>query len=180
MLVRNYDSPYQFGGYVKFLGPLAAGCGALAIAFSLFAYKTTAVNAADALSQQEAEKLAAQITINQCNGDRSQLAQSVKLGTPDPNGKIREKHGPVMVYPIQVTWAGSCVGKVMGRTDYYSNINAKYTASYYKNDFGDWAHTPYVGKCSWSRVAYQMDGQAKTAIPNPAVDSCSLMDLSNQ
>lgn len=165
---------------MKFLGPFAAGCGVFAIAFSLSACKTNKVDAASALTQADAEKLAAQITINQCNENRGGLSQVVKLGTPDPNGKIREKHGPVMVYPVQVTWSGSCTSKVMGRTDYYGNINAKYTASYYKNDFGEWSHTPYVGKCSWSRVAYKMDGQAKTAIPNAPVDSCSLMDLSNQ
>lgn len=165
---------------MKFPGPVTAVCGVLAITFSLSACKTTRVDAASALTQAEAEKLAAQITISGCNGDRSQLTSTVKLGTPDPNGRIREKVGAVMVYPIQVRWTGSCVGKVIGRTDYYAGINAKYTASYYKNDFGDWAHTPYVGKCSWSRAAYKMDGQAKSSIPNPPVDSCSLMDLSNQ
>ena len=163
---------------MKYSGPGVAVCGALAIALSLAVYNSETVNAASALTQADAEKLASQITVNGCNSDRKDLTQSVKLGTPDPNGHIREKYGPVMVYPIQVTWTGSCVGKVMGRTDYYANIDGKYTASYYRNDFGEWAHTPYVGKCSWSRVAYQMDGQAKTSIPNPAVDSCSLMDLS--
>jgi hypothetical protein len=138
------------------------------------------VDAATALTQAEAEKLAAQITVNQCNADRSQLQEAVKLGTPDPNGHIREKYGSVMVYPVQVTWTGSCSSKVIGRTDYYSGIKAQYTASYYRNDFGDWAHTPYVGKCSWQRTAYQMDGQPRSEIPNPPVDSCSLMDLSNQ
>ena len=165
---------------MKYLGPVAAVCGALTVAFSLSACKSTQVNAASALTQAEAEKLAAQITINQCNADRSQLQQTVKLGTPDPNGHIREKHGSVMVYPVQVTWTGACTSKVIGRTDYYSGIDAKYTASYYKNDFGDWAHTPYVGKCSWQRVAYQMDGQSKTPIPNASTDSCALMDLGAQ
>lgn len=165
---------------MKFLGPAAAACGALAVVFSINACKSEKVHAASALSQSEAEKLAAQITVNGCNGDRGGLTESVKLGTPNPNGHIREKYGPVQVYPVQVTWTGNCVAKVMGRTDYYANINGKYTASYYRNDFGEWAHTSYVGQCAWSRVAYQMDGQAKTPIPNPPTDSCSLMDLSNQ
>jgi len=153
---------------------------AFAFVLSLTACKSAPASAQSALTQPEAEKLAAQATINNCNADRTQLTETVKLGTPDPNGHIREKYGSVMVYPVQVTWAGSCVGKVMGRTDFYSSITARYTASYYKNDFGEWSHTPFVGKCSWSRVAYQMDGDSRTSIPNPAVDSCSLMDLSNQ
>lgn len=166
---------------MKYLGPFAAFCGVLAVALTFSACKTNKVNAAaSGLSQAEAEKLASQITINDCTGNHSQLSQTVKLGKADPNGHIREKHGSVMVYPIQVTWAGSCTGKPMGRTDYYANIQARYTASFYKNDFGDWSHTPYVGTCSWQRVAYQMDGQAKTDIPNPSTDSCALKDLSTQ
>jgi hypothetical protein len=165
---------------VKSLGPAAIFCGVLTVLLSLPGCNTHPVSAASPLSQSQAEKLAAQITINSCNADRTNLKQSVKLGTPDPNGHIREKYGPVLVYPIQVTWTGSCVGKVMGRTDYYENINAKYTASYYQDDFGEWKHTPYVGKCDWSRTAYQMEGEAKASIPNPPVDGCALMDLSAQ
>lgn len=159
------------------MGSRAAVCCAFALLLSLTT--TQSVRAQSALSQADAQKLAAQATINGCTG-RSQLNQSVRLGTPDPNGHIREKYGSVMVYPVQITWNGSCVGKVMGRTDFYSNINGIYTASFYRNDFGEWSHTPFVGKCSWSRVAYQMDGSSKTPIPNAAIDSCSLMDLSNQ
>lgn len=155
---------------MKHLGSRAAVCCAFAVVLSFIACKSAPASAQSALSQSEAEKLAAQITINGCNAERSQLTETVKLGTPDPNGHIREKYGPVMVYPILVTWSGSCVGKVMGRTDFYSSINAQYTASFYRNDFGEWAHTPYVGKCSWSRVAYQMDGASKSSIPNPPAD----------
>ena len=164
---------------MKYLGHVAAGCGVVAVILSLAACKSDKVSAADALSQAEAEKMAAQITIDHCS-DASGIKQTVKLGTPDPNGHIREKHGAVKVYPIQVTWTGDCSDKQMGRTDYYANINAKYTASFYRNDFGDWAHTPYVGQCSRSKVAYQVDGQGKTEIPNPPVDSCALKDLSSQ
>lgn len=162
------------------MGPRAVLCCAFAIVLSLTACKSSPVDAQSTLTEAEAQQLAAQATVNGCNADRNQLAEAVKLGTPDPNGHIREKYGPVMVYPVMVTWTGSCVGKVMGRTDFYSSITARYTASYYKNDFGEWSHTPFVGKCSWSRVAYQMDGDSRSSIPNPAVDSCSLMDLSNQ
>ncbi len=180
-MLAAHQNPLGFpGGKVKYLGPVAALCGALTVVFSLSACKSTQVKAASALSQAEAEKLAAQITINQCNADRSQLQQTVKLGTSDPNGHIREKYGPVMVYPVQLTWTGGCTSKVIGRTDYYSSIDAKYTARYYQNDFGEWAHTPYLGKCSSQRVAYQMDGQPKTPVPNPPTDSCALMDLRNQ
>ena len=146
---------------------------------ALAACRTKPANAATALSQSEAQKLASTITINQCT-DRAALKQDVKLGTPDPHGHIREKYGPVMVYPVQVTWSGSCVGKPMGRTDFYDNIQARYTTNYYRDDFGNWAHTPFNGKCSWVRTAYQMEGQAKTNIPNAAPEGCSLMDLGNQ
>lgn len=165
---------------MKKLGLVAAGCG-IVLSVCLTACNSNPVKAAaPALTQAEAEKILDNVTVASCTGDRSQLSRTVKLGTPDPNGHIREKYGPVMTYPVQVTWTGSCVGKVMGRTDYYANINAKYTAGYYRNDFGEWAGTPLVGRCTDQRVAYQMDGQAKVEIPNPPMDGCSLMDLRNQ
>ena len=164
---------------MKYLGPAAVFCGVLAVSFSLSAWKTHKVDAATALTQAEAEKLVANTSINGCT-DRSKLTSQVRLGTPDPNGHIREKYGPVMVYPVQVTWTGSCVGKVIGRTDFFANINAKYTTNFWRNDFGEWSNTPYTGLCKWQRVAYQMNGQAKTPIPNPAVEGCALMDLRNQ
>lgn len=164
---------------MKLLGPRAAACGLLAITFSLSACKSHTVNAASALSQAEAEKLVANTTINDCT-DLSQLHSVVKLGAPDPNGHIRERHGPVMVYPVQVTWTGSCIGKGYGRTDYFENINAKYETNFWRNDFDEWANTPYNGLCKRQRVAYQMDGQARTGIPNPAVEACSLQDLRNK
>ena len=165
---------------MKYLGPVAAVCGALTVAFSLSACKSIQVSAESALSQAEAEKLVSVTTINGCNGDRSQLQRAVKLGTPDPNGHIREKYGPVMVYPVQVTWTGSCVGGDSNRTDFFENINAKYTTSFWRNDFGEWSNTPYNGLCKWQRVAYQIKGQPKTPIPNPSTDGCALMDLRNQ
>lgn len=165
---------------MKYLGPVAAFSGVIAVALTLSAYRTNTVNAATALSQAEAEKLVSVTTINGCNLDRSHLIRTVRLGTPDPNGHIREKYGPVMVYPVQVTWTGTCVGGDSYRTDFFENINAKYTTSFWRNDFDEWSNTPYNGLCKWQRVAYQVKGQSKTPIPNPAVEGCSLMDLRNQ
>lgn len=166
---------------MKALGPVAAACGALVISISLSGCTSKPVNAAPAaLTQAEAEKLLDNVTLAGCNADRSQLRRTVRLGTPDPNTHIREKYGPVMTYPVMVTWTGSCVGKVMGRTDFYDSINAKYTAGYWRNDFGEWSSTPLVGTCRAQRVAYQVDGNPKFTIPNPPMDGCSLMDLRNQ
>ena len=162
------------------IGSNVARCAVLgSLVFFSFLGSNHKVSAASALSQAEAEKLTSIIYINGCPGAQPQLTRTLRLGTPDPNGHIREKYGPVMVYPVMLTFSGSCTGHPMGRTDYFNGIAAKYTASYCRNEFGEWSHTPFVGSCNWSRTAYQMDGQPKAQVPaGEAAGFCSLAEVS--
>lgn len=139
------------------------------------------VSAATALSQAEAESISNNIYIANCHPPQQGLTRTVVLGTPNPNGHIREQYGPVMVYPVQVTWTGSCVGHPMGpqQMDVYDHVQARYTASYYKDQFGNWAHTPFVGSCSWVHVSYQPQGSAPIPVPNAHAEGCSTADTVN-
>ena len=139
------------------------------------------VNAETGLSQAEAEQVSSNIYISNCHLPQPDLVRKVVLGKPDPNGHIREKYGSVMTYPVQVTWTGSCSGHPVSpqQTDFYENVNAKYTASYYKDQFGNWSHTPFVGTCSWVHAAYQPQGQPKTPVPNAQAEKCGISDTVN-
>ena len=139
------------------------------------------VSAASGLSQEEAEKVSSNIYIANCHPPQAGLTRTVALGKPDPSGHIREKYGPVLVYPIQVTWAGSCVGHPMGpdQTDFYENVTARYTSNYFKDDFGNWSHTPFVGSCRWVHKAYQQKGRQVVQIPNAQPEGCMTADTIN-
>ena len=139
------------------------------------------VSAAEGLSQPEAEKISSNIYIANCHPPQAGLTRVVTLGKPDPNRRIRERYGPVMVYPVQVTWTGNCIGHPMGpqQTDFYENVNARYTANYFKDDFGNWAHTPYVGSCRTVHKAYQQKGGPVVQIPNAQPEGCATQDTIN-
>ncbi|MBV9669955.1 MAG: hypothetical protein JOZ43_03275 [Acidobacteriales bacterium] len=136
------------------------------------------------LGQTEAEQISKNIYIAGCHEPQPGITRKVALGAPNANGRIREQYGAKLVFPIQVTWSGSCVSKTTGLTNYYDNIDAKYTAAYYKDQFGNWTHTPYVGTCRWTHTAYQQDGDTKKPVPeneqqNITHKSCGLADTVN-
>ena len=161
---------------------VCAGIGAASVlALLLGSGCRVNVQAASALGQAEAEKVSSNVYIADCHPPQPGLERTVTLGKPDPNGHIREKYGPVMVYPVQVTWTGSCSGHPVGpqQTDYFENVNARYTANYYKDDFGNWSHTPFVGSCKWLHTAYQQQGGPKVPVPNAHEDHCSIADTIN-
>jgi len=86
-----------------------------------------------------------------------------------------------MVYPVQVTWSGTCSGHPAGpqQIDLYDSIQARYTANYYKDQFGNWAHTPFVGTCSWIHRSYQPSGSSSITIPNAHAETCGIADTIN-
>ena len=152
------------------------------LALALATGCTRSVSAQAALSQAEAEKQSSNIYMADCHPPQPTLTRTVVLGKPNPNGHIREQYGPVLVYPVQVTWSGSCSGHPANpqQTDFYENLQARYTASYYKDQFGNWAHTPFVGSCSRVHAAYQPAGSPRISIPNAQPEGCRPADTVNE
>lgn len=139
------------------------------------------VAASSGLSQAEAEKISSNIYIAGCHPPQPGLVRTVTLGTPNPHAFVYGSTASVMAYPIQVTWSGSCNGHPVnvGQTDFYDNVKAKYTANYYKDQFGNWTHTSYTGTCSRVHKAYQQNGGPMVPDPNTAPATCGLADSVN-
>ena len=147
-------------------------------------YGCNAQPATGGMSQSEAERVSNNIYIAGCHLPQPGITRTVQLGQPNPNGKIREQYGAKLVYPIQITWSGSCINRTSGLTNYYADVDAEYTANYYKDQFGKWTHTPFVGTCKWTHVAYQQDGDVKKPVPAEEQQSiqhrsCGLADTVN-
>lgn len=158
---------------------LSVAAAAAVLAFSTGCTHTA--NAQAALTQAEAEKVSSNIYIANCHPPQPGLTRTVALGKPNPNGRVREIYGPTLVYPVQVTWTGTCSGHPANdnQTDFFTDVDAKYTANYYRDQFGNWTHTPFVGVCKWIHASYQPNGSPKIPVPGAHLEGCNIADTIN-